>query len=132
MAYSISDGNKIAAGLVAETAEWFDAENAKPMVNECVKMSRKLIESLLKDNLDKQKPKDKTQMLAYVGKTLDQVARFIQFSAGKADQRTEVSVASLLPLLTEEELLIFNRALARMEASASTVATGASEKSELH
>ena len=96
------------------------------MVNECVKMSRKLIASLLSDDLGDVKAKDKSQMLAYVGKTLDQVARLVQFSEGKADTRQEITVASLLPHLSEEELAIFDKALARIEA------TGASEKSELH
>ena len=122
----LKNGERIAAELVAATAEWFDAEAAKPMVNECVKMSRKLIDSLIEDDLTEVKPKDKTQMLAYVGKTLDQVARFVQFSAGKPDQRTELSVASLLPHLSEEELAIFDKVLARIEA------TGDSGKSELH
>lgn len=126
MARSQSNGDKIAADLVAQTAEWFDAGNAKPMVNECVKMSRKLIASLLSDDLGDVKAKDKSQMLAYVGKTLDQVARLVQFSEGKADTRQEITVASLLPHLSEEELAIFDKALARIEA------TGASEKSELH
>lgn len=131
MEMSKADGDRIAAELVAQTLEWFDADNAKPMVNACVKMSRKLIDSLLTDNLKEVKAKDKTQMLAYVGKTLDQVARFIQFSAGKPDSRAEVTVAALLPLLTEEELAIFNRALTRLE-SAPTVATGVKPQSELH
>lgn len=130
---SKADGDRIAAELVAQTMEWFDADNAKPMVNECVKISRKIVSSLLKDNFDKEKAKDKSQMLAYIGKTLDQVARFIQFSVGKPDSRAEVTVASLLPMLTEEELAIFNVALARMEAtSALTVATGEKPKSEMH
>ena len=123
---SVDNGNKIAADLVAQTAEWFDAENAKPMVNECVAFSRKLISQLMADDLTEVKPKDKSQMLAYVGKTLDQVARFIQFSQGKADSRQEVTVASLLPHFTEEEMAIFDKALARIEA------TGANAKSGLH
>jgi len=124
--YNLQTGAQIAAELVAETMEWFDADNAKPMVNECVQMSRNLIKSLLTDDLTAVKSKDKSQMLAYVGKTLDQVARFIQFSAGKPDQRSEISLSSLLPLLSEEELAVFDKALVRIEA------IGASEKSELH
>jgi hypothetical protein len=119
-------GAQIAADLVAETMEWFDADNAKPMVNECVKMSRKLIKSLLTTNLTEVKAKDQSQMLAYVGKTLDQVARFIQFSTGKPDQRTEVTVATLLQSLSDEEMVIFDRVLARIEA------TGAKSQSDLH
>jgi hypothetical protein len=110
-------GAQIAQELVADTAEWFDITNAKPMVNECVQMSRKLIQSLLKSNLNDVKAKDQSQMLAYVGKTLDQVGRYIQFSDGKPDSRQEITVASLLPHLSEEELVIFDKALIRMEAS---------------
>ena len=121
-----SEGARLAAELVAETMEWFDADNAKPMVNECVKMSRNLIKSLLNENLDEVKAKDKSQMLAYVGKTLDQVARFIQFSAGKPDQRTEVTVATLLANLSDEEMAVFDKVLARIEA------TGAKTPSALH
>ena len=112
-----AEGARLAAELVAETMEWFDADNAKPMVNECVKMSRNLIKSLLSENLDEVKAKDKSQMLAYVGKTLDQVARFIQFSAGKPDQRTEVTVATLLQNLTDAEMAVFDKVLARIEAT---------------
>jgi hypothetical protein len=121
-----AEGARLAAELVAETMEWFDADNAKPMVNECVKMSRNLIKSLLKENLTDVKAKDKSQMLAYVGKTLDQVARFIQFSAGKPDQRTEVTVATLLANLSDSEMEVFDKALARIEA------TGAKTPSALH
>lgn len=126
MANPKNNGAKIAADLVAQTAEWFDAANAKPMVNECVKMSRKLIKSLLQSDLEEVRAKDQSQMLAYIGKTLDQVARLVQFSEGKADSRQEITVAQLLPHLSEEELTIFDRALARIEA------TGANAKSELH
>ena len=126
MADKRSEGARLAAELVAETMEWFDADNAKPMVNECVKMSRNLIKSLLSENLDEVKAKDKSQMLAYVGKTLDQVARFIQFSAGKPDQRTEVTVATLLQNLTDAEMAVFDKVLARIEA------TGAKSPSALH
>mgnify|MGYP001614368764 FL=1 len=121
-----AEGARLAAELVAETMEWFDADNAKPMVNECVKMSRNLIKSLLSENLDEVKAKDKSQMLAYVGKTLDQVARFIQFSAGKPDQRTEVTVATLLSHLSDDEMIVFDKVIARIEA------TGAKSPSELH
>ena len=121
-----AEGARLAAELVAETMEWFDADNAKPMVNECVKMSRNLIKSLLSENLDEVKAKDKSQMLAYVGKTLDQVARFIQFSAGKPDQRTEVTVATLLQNLTDAEMAVFDKVLARIEA------TGDKSPSALH
>ena len=121
-----AEGARLAAELVAETMEWFDADNAKPMVNECVQMSRNLIKSLLSENLDEVKAKDKSQMLAYVGKTLDQVARFIQFSAGKPDQRTEVTVATLLQHLSDDEMIVFDKVIARIEA------TGAKSPSELH
>ena len=121
-----AEGARLAAELVAETMEWFDADNAKPMVNECVQMSRNLIKSLLSENLDEVKAKDKSQMLAYVGKTLDQVARFIQFSAGKPDQRTEVTVATLLQHLSDDEMIVFDKVIARIEA------TGAKSPSDLH
>src|SRR3990167_9417621 len=114
-----AEGARLAGELVAETMEGFDADNAKPMVNECVKMSRNLIKSLLSEDLSEVKAKDKSQMLAYVGKTLDQVARFIQFSTGAPDQRTEVTVATLLANLSD-------KALARIEA------IGAKSPSGLH
>ncbi len=121
-----AEGARLAGELVAETMEWFDAASAKPMVNECVQMSRNLIKSLLSENLDEVKAKDKSQMLAYVGKTLDQVARFIQFSAGKPDQRTEVTVGTLLSHLSDEEMAVFDKVLARIEA------TGGKSQSALH
>ena len=121
-----AEGARLAGELVTETMEWFDADNAKPMVNECVKMSRNLIKSLLSEDLSEVKAKDKSQMLAYVGKTLDQVARFIQFSTGAPDQRTEVTVATLLANLSDEEMAVFDKALARIEA------IGAKSPSGLH
>jgi aspartyl-tRNA synthetase len=119
-------GDRIAGELVAQTMEWFEGDIAKETVNECVKFSQKLIRSLMGADLTEVKAKDQSQMLAYIGKTLDQVARLVQFGEGKPDSRQEVTLASLLPLLTEDEMAIFDKALARIEA------TGASEKSELH
>jgi len=119
-------GAEIAAELVADTMEWFDADNAKPMVNECIALNRELVQSIAKDKLDEVKPKDKAQMASYLGKVADGTARLVQFSAGKPDQRTEISIASLLNHCTEAELAVFDQVIARIEA------TGAGEKSVLH
>ena len=122
------NGNKILGEMASQSMEWFDTTGARGTVNECVKFSQKLIQSLMKDNLSEVKTKDKSQMLAYVGKTLDQVARLVQFSAGGADSRQEVTLSSLLPLLSEEEMAIFDKALARLTAPD----IGGKPPSELH
>jgi hypothetical protein len=121
-------GAKVLGEMVGQTMEWFDTAGAKGTVNECVQLSQKLVKSLMEDDLTEVRTKDKSQMLAYVGKTLDQVARLVQFSAGGADSRQEVSLASLLPLLSEDEMVIFDRALARLTA----VDTGANQQSVRH
>ena len=126
---SAEQGKKIAASMVSSTMEWFDAEQAKQTVNECVKFSKKLVDEVMRRKLKEVKEKDLMQMLAYVGKTLDQVARLTQFSAGAADSRQEVTVSQLLPLLTPTELAVFDAALLRLETDQ---ATGAPTKSELH
>ena len=126
MADKRKEGAQVLGQMVSQTMEWFDSPGAQGTVNECVKFSKKLIASLLKDDLTEVKAKDKSQMLAYVGKTLDQVSRLVQFGAGAADSRQEVTLATLLPLLSEEEMAIFDKALARITA------TGDTPKSELH
>lgn len=122
------NGAKVLGEMVSQTMEWFDAPGAKGTVNECIKLSQKLVKSLMKDSLSDVGVKDKSQMLAYVGKTLDQVARLIQFSQGSPDSRQEVTLANLLPLLNEEEMVIFDRALARLTAPA----IGENPPSKLH
>ena len=114
---------------------WFDAVPAKQTVNECVKFARKIVQSLAKEELTEIKAKDKSQMLAYVGKTLDQIARLTQFSEGKPDSRQELTLAALLPFLKDEELTIFNRAVERLEQTQTqtqVLVTGDSTKSALH
>ena len=128
MSQAPGNGNKILGEMVSQSMEWFDTVGARGTVNECVKFSQKLIQSLMTDDLGDVKTKDKSQMLAYVGKTLDQVARLVQFSAGGADSRQEVTLSSLLPLLSEDEMAIFDKALARLTAPA----IGAKQPSELH
>ena len=129
MAQTKSDGDKIAKSLVAESMAWFEADPAKHTVNECVQFSRKLISQLMTEDLTQIKAKDKSQMLAYLGKTLDQVARLIQFSAGQPDTRAEITIASLLPLLNDDEIAIFNRAIERLEQGP---AIGASEPLQIN
>ena len=124
-----SDGDKIAKSLVSETMAWFEVDPAKHTVNECVKFAKKLVAELMADDLKEVKPKDKGQLLAYVGKSLDQIARLVQFSAGQPDSRQEVSVADLLPLLSEEEFQIFQRAIDRVKESP---AIGAPKLSQMH
>ena len=124
-----ADGDRISKELVADSMKWFEAESAKLTVNECIKFAKKMIDQLMKDDLTKVKAKDKSQMMAYLGKTLDQIARLVQFSAGQPDTRTEITIGSLLPLLNDEELAIFNRAIERLEQGQGT---GASEPSRLN
>ena len=124
-----ADGDRIAKALVADSMAWFEAEPAKLTVNQCIQFARKMIDQLMKDDLTKVKAKDKSQMMAYLGKTLDQIARLVQFSAGQPDTRTEITIASLLPLLNDEELAIFNRAIERLEQGP---AIGVSTPSQLN
>lgn len=120
---SIEKGDKIAKSMAAGTLDWFDVEPAKLTANQCLKVVNNLIQSMLKDNFDDEKPKDKGQTGAYLIKMMDVLGRFIQFSQGQADSRKEVTVADLLPHLSSEELAIFDRALARLEQAADTGAT---------
>lgn len=125
-------GDQIADELVTDAMTWFNADTAKLTVNECILFAQKLVKSLTLDNLKSVKPKDKSQMLAYIGKTLDQIARLTQFTQGKADTRTEVTIANLLPLLSEEEMVIFDKAIARAEGIAKAQDTGEVKLSVLH
>ena len=124
--------------LASDMMTWFSASVSKDTVNECLQFAQKLVRSLMNDNLNEVKSKDKSQMLAYVGKTLDQIARLTQFSQGQPDSRQAVTVDTLLPLLTDDELAIFTRALARleeaqlMENQTLTQVIGAGIKSQLH
>lgn len=123
-------GDKVMQKMVESTSMgWFDGDTAKYTVKQCLQFSKKLIDSLMDDNLKEMGVKDKGQTLAYIGKMLDQIARLTNFSEGKADSRQELTVASLLPLLNDDELAIFNRAVERLEAAQ---ATGAKPPSQLH
>ena len=110
-----ADGAKALKSMVSSTMEWFDADNAQHTVNECVQFSRNLIKSLMAEDLATVKAKDKSQMLAYIGKTLDQVARLTQFSQGQPDSRPELSIGQFLALLTPDELGVFDLALKRLQ-----------------
>ena len=122
--------SQIAKEMVGQTMDvWFDHTLAKDNVNTAMKVEKKLLAGLLKDDLSAEKPKDKAQMVAYLSKTTDGTARLVQFGAGLADSRAEITLKDLLPLLTDEEFAIFNRALARLSTPE---ATGAGTKSELH
>ena len=110
-----ADGDRIAKELVSESMKWFETDLAKLTVNQGITFLKKLIDQLMQNDLSKVKAKDQSQMAAYIGKLIDQIARLVQFSAGQPDTRTEITIASLLPHLNDEEFAIFNRAIERWE-----------------
>ena len=111
---SVENGQKIAGRLVGATMDWLDMDAAKNTVNECLKFAKKTIETLNLANLDEVKPKDLSQMIAYTVKALDEAARLVQFGQGQPDSRAEVTIGQLLPLLTQDELAIFDAAMERL------------------
>ena len=119
---------KIAKDMVGETMNWFDREGSKQNVNKCTLAEAKLLDSILKDNLDEVKPKDKMQMVAYASKSKDENARLIQFSEGQADSRKELTISQIAPYLTPDELTILSKAADRYDEM---MATSAGNKSPL-
>jgi len=117
---SKEQGDRLQKAMMAGTMEWFKADVAKDNVNECTEVEQKIVRQIAKADLSELKAKDLGQTLAYVTKAKDQNARLIQFSAGAADTRTELSLDAILPLLSNEEFAIFQAALVRLQAVQAT------------
>jgi len=111
-------GDQVIDNAMADATGWLQAGEAKKAVNSGITALKRAAEELAHADFASMKPEIAARTAAYLAKMIDEVSRLIEFAAGKADSRPEVTVSAFLLELTDEELAFFDKALARIEAKA--------------
>jgi hypothetical protein len=98
-----SYGDKVIENAVQEAAGWMKTGEATKAVNSAIEALRRVSEYLAQVDFAGMKPEVAARTGAYLAKMVDEIARLVEFSQGKADSRPEIGLRDLLPVLTDEQ-----------------------------
>ena len=113
----VSNGDRVIENATKNAGSWIDSGEAKKAVNSALEALRKCSEYLSQVDFSRMKPEVAARTGAYLAKTVDEVARLIEFSQGKADSRPDIGLGAMLPLFTNEQFAQLNRWIDEAKAS---------------
>lgn len=102
-------GDKVMDNAMDAATGWLDRDEAAKAVNTAIAALNKVSDYIAQADVTNMKPEIAARTLAHIAKMIDEVARLVEFSRGKADSRPAPGLGELLPYLTNEQFETLSR-----------------------
>ena len=110
-------GDRVIENAMDEATGWIQAGEAINAVNSGITALKRVAKELSQADFSTMKPEVAARTAAYIAKMVDEVARLIEFSQGKADSRPDPGLGELLKLLTDKQFETFGQWIDEAKAS---------------